>query len=184
MTRKAESLTIQLHGEDGIWTPSESVFGDTRGNLVAKAETRPVMPDEFMIWYSKSWPTTEAGWISRLLHISRTPHRISTSIRVVVRLEVRDQRLYRKWVAFSGMERSALAKWELPYAELDPTPFLLGSARLVFTASDLPLATLPLARIWRCDEHHPLHSYRCKMSSEPRVVNLASSPLERQTRGA
>jgi hypothetical protein len=88
MTRQAEPLTIEVEGEKGLWAPT--------GLTVAKAEQRPVEPAAYIRWFEDRWVETHAGWLARMLRLSRSPTRISTAVRLVVRLELRANKLFRR----------------------------------------------------------------------------------------
>ena len=163
MTRQAEALTLEIEGEDGVWAP--------RGRVVAEPETRHVEPAQFREWFSTAWAATEAGWLSRLLHVSRGPTPISTAVRLVVRLQVRGSRLHRKWVAFSQVEKKFLERWQLPGARIEPEPFE-NSIRFVFSATELPLVPAASIAIWPCEVTSPLHCCRREPLTKGRTIHL------------
>jgi len=163
MTRPAESLTVQIRGEEGLWAP--------QALAVAERERRPVLPSDFAKWFADQWSATEAGWLARKLRISRWPMAISTAVSIVVRLELCDGQLFRKWVAFSAAEREYLEGRGLEGAELNAS--LSEAARFVFEAADPALIVDGPLSLWACEELHPLHAYRIRAAGKPRVVDLS-----------
>ena len=148
MTRQAELLTIEVDDEPVIWAP--------RGSFLGSMEMRPVMPDQFLVWYERE-RLRIASRLARWLGLTSGPVPISTALRLAVRLSLRGTELRRRWVGFSASEEPFLRGRRLPDAEIQPG--LDGAVRFSFSEDEPPLATAASLALVSCEERSRLHFY-------------------------
>ncbi len=137
---------------------------------LSDGETRLVLPGQFADWWTERYRATQASRLARALRIDTMPSRISTALTLAVRLELRNDELFRKWVTFSEADRVLLVRWGLPEGELNAA--VRDAVRFDFDPGESPLLLEGPVQGWPCDEGSPdgLHHYSNRWTTSPRSI--------------
>lgn len=170
MTRPAAAITFEFDDAPGLWT----VRLDAGSLLLGPEETRCVLPWDYSNWFADEAFVRRAGWFARLLRVKTAPTELSTAVRIVVRLGVKQGRVYRRWVAFSQVERDALrALGGVPEAQERTTD---GACVYDFSADEAPLRLTGPVELVECEELSPFHAYVPNTRPpQSRVLDLVES---------